>query len=258
MMRCFTLYSEGSHRWLLFGQDAEANEAAVDTNQLAVCANGSAMLLDPGGMELFPAVMGAMVHEIDVGTVRHLFLSHQDPDIGSALPLWRQVVAPGATIHVPALWTGYIAHFDTDAVLTPIPDEGGEVALSNQVKLRFLPAHYLHSSAAFCVYDPRARVLFSGDIGAALLPGGAARDIWVRNFADHVPYMTGFHRRYLGSREARDAWIQSVMHLPIDILVPQHGLAFQGQDVVRFLDWLSGLTIASGLEAYRRTPTLKS
>ena len=173
-------------------------------------------------------------------------------DIGSALPLWRQVVAPGAAIHVPELWTGYIAHFDTDAVLSPIPDEGGEVALSNQVKLRFLPAHYLHSSAAFCVYDPIARVLFSGDIGAALLPAGATRDIWVHDFAAHIQHMAGFHRRYLGSREARDAWIQSVMHLPIDILVPQHGLALRGQDVMRFLDWLSGLSIASGLDAYRR------
>ena len=251
-MRCFTLYSEGAHRWLLFGQDPETNPIAVDTNQLVVCTKESTMLLDPGGMEVFPAVMGAMVHEIDVGAVQHLFLSHQDPDVGSALPLWRQVIAAGASIHVPALWTSYIAHFDTEAVFTPIPDEGGELALSSQIKIRFLPAHYLHSSAAFCVYDPKARILFSGDIGAALLPVGAVKDIWVRDFASHIQYMIGFHRRYLGSREARDAWVQSVMHLPIDILVPQHGLAFQGQDVIRFLDWLSSLSVGSGLDAYRR------
>ena len=35
-------------------------------------------------------------------------------------------------------------------------------------RLRFVPAHYLHSSGNFNVYDPQARVLFSGDIGAAL------------------------------------------------------------------------------------------
>lgn len=256
MMRCLTLYSEGSHRWLLFGQDTDASPTVIDTNHLAVCADNAAMLLDPGGMEVFPAVLGAMVHQIDVAAVQHVFLSHQDPDVGSALPLWRQVVAPGATIHAPALWTRYIAHFDAEAVLTPIADEGGEVALSPSVKVRLLPAHYLHSSAAFCVYDPRARILFSGDIGASLLPTGAARDIWVQDFAGHIQYMSGFHRRYLGSTEARDAWIDSVMHLPIDILVPQHGLAFRGPDVMRFLDWLSSLPIASGLEAYRRTPGL--
>jgi flavorubredoxin len=255
MMRCFTLFAEGAHRWLVFGQDPNRPKAAVDTNQVAICTEESAMLLDPGGIEVFPAVMSALVHEVDMASMRHLFLSHQDPDVGSALPLWRQVSAHGAAIHVPALWTSYLSHFDAEAKFAPIADPGGEVALSRTVSVRFLPAHYLHSSAAFCVYDPKAKILFSGDLGAALVPPDSSSDIWVTDFAGHVQYMAGFHQRYLGSREARDAWIAMVMHLPIDILVPQHGLAFQGQDVVRFLDWLSNLPIATGLEAYRNRRT---
>jgi flavorubredoxin len=251
-MRAFTLFSEGSHRWMLFGQDPEALEATVDTNQVVICADQSTMLLDPGGMEIFPSFMGALVHELEMTTVRHIFLSHQDPDVGSALPLWRQVCPRGTAIYAPQLWTSYIAHFDAAARFTPIPDEGMDVAFSPQVTLRFLPAHYMHSSAAFCVYDPRARMLFSGDIGAALVPPQERSGIWVRNFADHVPYMTGFHRRYLGSREARDAWVAMVRQLNVDMLVPQHGLAFQGQDVTRFLDWLSSLSLGTGVDAYRR------
>ncbi len=41
-------------------------------------------------------------------------------------------------------------------------------------KLEIIPAHYLHASANFHVYDPEAKILFSGDVGAALLPPGHA------------------------------------------------------------------------------------
>jgi len=252
-MRCFPLFAEGDHRWLLFGQDSHRARAVVDSNQVVVCAGGSAMLLDPGGMEIFPMVVGSIVHEIDLGAVRHLFLSHQDPDVGSALPLWRKVIAPGASIYVAGLWIPYVAHFDADAGFTPIPDVGMEVVLSPQVTLHMLPAHYLHSSAAFCVYDSRARMLFSGDIGAAAIPAEVeTHGIWVEDFAKHIPYMTGFHQRYLGSRKARDAWVAMVGRIAPDAIVPQHGLALRGPDVGRFLDWLSGLAIGSGIEAYGR------
>jgi flavorubredoxin len=249
-MKCFTLYSNGSHRWLAFGQDPERQNGVVDTNQVVICSSQGVILLDPGGMEIFPAMMAALVHEIDMEQVRHIFLSHQDPDVGSALSLWRQVAPAGTSIHVPALWEHYIAHFDADAKLTPIPDEGAELALGPKVTLRFLPAHYLHSSAAFCVYDPEARVLFSGDIGAGM-PGAGEKDFWCRDFASYSASLAGFHRRYLGSAQARDAWIEMVSRLKVDALIPQHGLGLRGEDVQRFLDWFAALPIASGLEAYR-------
>jgi flavorubredoxin len=67
--------------------------------------------------------------------------------------------------------------------------------------------------------------------------------------------MGGFHRRYLGSPEARDAWVELVSRLAVDIIVPQHGLAMRGDDVRRFLDWLGGLKITTGLDAYRSRAT---
>lgn len=250
-MKCFKLYASGDHRWLAFGQDPGRPGAITDTNQVVVTNGRNALLMDPGGVEIFPAMMGALVHEVDMETVHHVFLSHQDPDVGSALALWRQVTPPDVQIHLSALWTPYVSHYDAEAKFTPIPDEGAELSLGGSVTLRFLPAHYLHSSGAFCVYDPGARVLFSGDIGAAILPAGHARDIWVSDFAGHVPYMDLFHRRVMGSREARDAWVEMVSRLPIDVMIPQHGLAFRGDDVRRFLDWFSGLTIGTGVEAFR-------
>lgn len=254
-MKCYTIFNKKNHRWLVFGQDTTRQDSIVDTNQVVICTESATIMLDPGGIEIFPAVISALVHEIDMGDVQHIFLSHQDPDIGSALSLWRRVSARNVAIHAPALWTSYIAHFDAAAKMTPIPDEGSVLNLSPSVSIEFLPAHYLHSSAAFCVYDPQARILFSGDIGAGLVPPEKIKDIWVHDFADHVQYMAGFHRRYLGSPAARDAWLDMVTRLPIDIMVPQHGLAFRGDDVHRFFDWLAKLEIGTGVAAYRGRPT---
>lgn len=249
-MKCFKLFSQGDHRWLAFTQDDHKPGSVVDTTQVVIVSGRNTMLLDPGGIEIFPSMMGALVHEVDMETVNHIFLSHQDPDVGSALALWRQVTQPGIQIHLSALWISYVSHFDADAKFAPIPDEGAELGLGG-VTLRFLPAHYMHSPGCFMVYDPVARGLFSGDIGAAILPDGPARDIWVTNFDDHLQYMAGFHRRILASREARDAWVEMVARLQVEFLVPQHGLALHGPDVQRFLDWLSTLGIGSGVDAYR-------
>ncbi|MEI6558214.1 MAG: MBL fold metallo-hydrolase [Rhodospirillaceae bacterium] len=249
-MKCYKLFAAGEHRWLAFTQDDHRPGSVVDTTQVVITAGRSTMLLDPGGLEIFPAMMGALVHEVDMETVGHIFLSHQDPDVGSALSLWRQVTPPGTLIHISALWPSYVSHFDAEARFVPIPDEGGEMSLGG-ITLRFLPSHYMHSPGAFSVYDPAARALFSGDVGAAILPGGSGREVWVTDFADHVPFMAGFHRRVLSSREARDAWVEMVARLPLDFMVPQHGLAFRGPDIQRFLDWLSKLDIGCGVDAYR-------
>lgn len=251
-MKCVTLFRHEDHRWLAFGQDPEKPDNIIDTNQYVICAGNSAMLLDPGGMEVFPPMLAALTREIAVEDIKAIFLSHQDPDVGSSLPLWRRVCRPDVKFYISWLWSSFVAHFDREAALTAIPDEGMEVALSHDIKLRFIPAHYLHSSGNFSVYDPRARMLFSGDIGAALVPDKGRNGMFVQDFNAHVQYMEGFHRRWMGSPQARDAWVAAVSKLEIDMLCPQHGLIFRGDDVKRFLDWLSRLEVGSGVAAIAR------
>ena len=252
-MKCATLFRQDDHCWQMFGQDPDKPDNVVDTNQYLIRSGDSAILLDPGGMEVFPAMLAALTREISIDKVKALFLSHQDPDIGSSLPLWRRVCNPDVKVYLSWLWSGFTAHFDRDATFTNIADEGMEIALSASVRLRFLPAHYLHSSGNFNVYDPKARILFSGDMGAALVPpnktGGS---MFVTDFASHVQYMEGFHRRWLGSPQARDAWCAQVSKLDIDMMAPQHGLVFKGDDVRRFIDWVAGLEIGSGIAAMNR------
>jgi flavorubredoxin len=252
-MKCVTLFRQDDHCWQMFGQDPDKPDNVVDTNQYLIRSGESAILLDPGGMEVFPAMLAALTREIAVSDIKALFLSHQDPDIGSSLPLWRRVCEPDIKIYLSWLWSSFTAHFDREAVFTTIPDEGMEISLSHDVRLRFVPAHYLHSSGNFNVYDPKAKVLFSGDVGAALVPKEKATgSVFVADFASHVQYMEGFHRRWLASTRARDAWCAQVSKLDIQFLAPQHGLVFKGDDVKRFIDWFAGLEIGSGVAAMNR------
>lgn len=249
-MKCTELWSQGEHRWLAFSDDPGKPDNVIDTNQLVVVSETGCMLIDPGGVEVFPAMVAAVTQEVPIDRIRHLFLSHQDPDVSSALPLWRQVCPDDLVTHVSWMWTGFVSHFDKNATFDAIPDEGCDIEISPDVCLKILPAHYLHSSGNFSVYDPKAKVLFSGDIGAALVPREAVSGIFVNNFNDHIQYMEAFHRRWMGSPTARDKWVAMVRRLDVEILAPQHGLLFRGGDVARFLDWLGDLSLGSGLESF--------
>jgi len=245
-VKCFPIFQKGDHQWFVFGQDPDRPEYIIDTNQVVIQSGNQALLCDPGGLEVFPAMMAALTEVMPIDNVRHIFLSHQDPDVSSALPVWRQVCPPNLDVYLSWLWQGFVRHFDSEAKMISVPDQGMPIRMG-KIELKLLPAHYLHSSGNFNLWDPAARILFSGDIGAAVLPAGLTDNIFVTDFASHIQYLEPFHKRWMGSPPARDAWIAMVRKLPIEMIVPQHGLLFRGDDVKRFLDWFAELELCGGL-----------
>ncbi len=246
MIRCQPLHRDGGHRWLVFGDDAECPGNIVDTNQYVVAMGDAAVLIDPGGAEIFPAMLSALGDAMAVDDVRHVVLSHQDPDIGSSLPLWREVCRPDLKVHISWLWTSFVSHFDADATFQPVPDAGATIDLAG-LPLRLVPAHFLHSPGNFHVYDERAGILFSADVAASLVPRDGRDGMFVTDFAAHIRHMEGWHRRAMGSERARDAWLERVSRLDVKMLAPQHGLILKGDDVKRFYDWFAGLEIGEGI-----------
>jgi len=200
--------------------------------------------MDPGGVELFAPMLAAVLHYAPVEQITDLFASHQDPDIISSLGLWDQAL-PDAKLHASALWEGFLRHFGCQSIeYVPIADSGGVINLEG-VELQVIPAHYMHSAANFNIYDPTAKILMSGDIGAALEEPGSP--MFVDNFDAHVEKMRFFHQRLMPSNRAKKVWIERVRELDIDILAPQHGRMFKGDDVNRFLDWFDSLQVGIGV-----------
>lgn len=246
-MQSHVLYADESVRWIVFGRDPDKPADVIDTNEYLLISGDSGVLMDPGGTEIFPDVVSALSDHLPLEKVGVIFGSHQDPDILSSLSLWLNV-CPAAKVHVPSIWTGFITHFGCSAAqLVAVPDRGSTIPLAGGHHIELLPAHYLHSSGNLHLYDPRAKVLFSGDVGAALLPREDTR-LFVEDFASHTQYMEGFHRRWMPSERARDVWIERVRQLDLEFLCPQHGAIFRRADIPRFLDWFAGLRLGAALD----------
>lgn len=72
--------------------------------------------------------------------------------------------------------------------------------------MKAIPAHFLHSVGNFQLYDPVSKILFSGDMGASLVDDAAP----VSDFAAHIQYMDGFHRRYMAANKICRLWARMV------------------------------------------------
>ncbi len=123
-----------------------------------------------------------------------------------------------------------------------------------------LPAHFLHSEGNFHFYDPVAKILFSGDLGASIVSPEAAGEP-VKDFDAHLRTMLGFHRRYMGSNKVCRLWASMVRELDIEMIVPQHGSRFVGREMVgRFIDWVESLNCGMDLltqDSYRVPPSAR-
>jgi len=243
-MKIHKLAEGPDHCWYVLGRDPEKFDTVIDTNECLIVGRDEALLCDPGGTEIFPQVVSTVSRILPIEKIKHFLCSHQDPDVFSSLPLWMGL-CPQAKIYLSWLWAGFVAHYGHDYVeqFVQVPDLGQRIMLG-RLEFQLIPAHYLHSSGNFHLYDPELKILFSGDVGAALLPPSET-DLFVRDFQAHVPHMTDFHRRWMPSNQARDHWLARVRKLEIRTMVPQHGSIFQGDDVGRFLDWFGSLELGS-------------
>ena len=236
------IYEGPTHKWVMFGRDPNRSDQIIDTNQYMIISGDEAIILDPGGVELFAPMLSSVLKYVELEQIKYLFASHQDPDIISSLGFWDKTLE-NAKLFSPWLWEGFIRHFGMQHIeYVPIPDTGMVIQLGN-ISLNFSPAHYLHSSGNFNVYDPQAKILMSGDIGAALEEGEVP--LFVKDFNSHTPNMKLFHQRWMPSNRAKNEWCNRVRSMDIDMMAPQHGRIFKGEHVDNFVNWFEALEVGS-------------
>ena len=241
MKKYHVLYEKGDHRWTVLYIDPDKPEDILDSNEYLISHGDSHLMLDPGGFAVFPAVLSTLVQIVDPMKIDRVFASHQDPDIASSLSLWQEL-NPNIKCYISWLWHSFVPHFGGNDETYIAIEDGGMVIDLNGYKLDVIPAHHCHSAGNFHIYDRQAKIYFSGDVGAALLPNDQ-RHLFVEDFEAHIPHIEYFHRRWLGSNEHKNAWCDRVMDLDIHLLCPQHGSIYQGPQVKQFLSWLRGLNV---------------
>lgn len=243
------IFDNGVHKVLVFSDLVVGD--GIQSNQFLILnkANGetNGAVIDPGGDLTYTPLTLALLKHTDIRHIRYVIGSHQDPDIIASLPRW--LLHTDATVVISRLWERFLPHlnsaFTTGRLqsgyydrLIALPDEGAVLALGDSF-IFALPAHFLHSEGNFQFYDPISKILFSGDMGASLA-GDPHQP--VENFEAHIPTMRGFHQRYMVSNKVTRFWANAVRQLDVEMIVPQHGGAFVGKEMVnQFLDWISEL-----------------
>lgn len=239
MKKLSHIFQETNHAWSISHRDPDRPDYIIDTNEYIIAIDDEVIITDPGGMEIFPGVFAAITSDYNPEEVKAIFASHQDPDIISSLSLWLEI-NPDIRCYISRLWTTFVPHFGgTKSTFIDIPDEGMEISLGSKT-LQIIPAHHLHSAGNFHLYDPTAQILFSGDVGAAMVK---TDDIYVKDFDKHIESAKKFHERWMGSNEHKLDWCERASKLEIEMLAPQHGCVYRGKDVERFINWFAELPV---------------
>jgi flavorubredoxin len=246
-----TLYDDGEHHCLMFADlvDDDADHA-VQANQFLIVSGRDGALIDPAGNMTYNALIMGMAKYFPARELKYILASHADPDIVASLNKW--LVTTDCKLVVSKLWARFVPHFcsagNTVGRIVGVPDEGLRLELGAS-EIVLLPAHFLHAEGNFHFWDRRARILFSGDMGASMVPHEAVAEP-IKTPAElqqHIVWMDGFHRRYMVSNKACQLWATMVRPLverdEVRMLVPQHGRMMVGrQTLLAFLDWISQLS----------------
>ncbi|MDT8407422.1 MAG: MBL fold metallo-hydrolase [Methylococcales bacterium] len=239
-MRNIKLFDSGDHKFILLNESEPGEEDGIRSNQYLVIDGQQGILLDPGGFGVMPSVLTELLPYIKTEQIKAIILSHQDPDIVGGLSTWLELT--DAPVYVSNIWMRFLPHYGIASMarFIGVPDAGMDCEWPEQFRLQLLPAHFLHSEGQINVYDPVSRILFTGDIGAAMLPDDVEYE-FVDDFAAHLPYIEGFHRRYMVGNKAARLWVEAVSRLDIVMIAPQHGPIYRGAAVQDFLNWFKEL-----------------
>lgn len=239
-MRNIVLYDEDGHRFVLLNESEPGEEDGIRSNQYLLQHGSDGVLLDPGGFGVMPRVLAEMMRYLGPESLKAIVLSHQDPDIVGGLTTWLELTE--APVYISHVWTRFLPHYGIYGMhrFVGVPDAGMQLEPAPDFRIDLLPAHFLHSEGQTNVYDPVSKILFTGDIGAAMLPV-ERDDPFVDDFTAHRPYIEGFHRRYMGSNRAARLWVEQVAKLDVSMLAPQHGPVYRGRAVQDFLEWFREL-----------------
>lgn len=240
------LYEDEDHKCFMFSFDDEENEDKfLSVNQFLIIQKETAILIDPGSQSVYDEVVEAVERHISIDKVKYIFFSHQDPDVSGSIAEWS--VSTPAKLIISGIWSRFISHYGLLDMsrITALPDKGAKISFGSD-SLIFIPAHFLHSPGNFSLYDSKSKILFSGDIGAAVVePWKVYKE--VGDFEEHKPYLEGFHKRYMASNKFANAWVQRVRQHDVAMIVPQHGALFTQKNVEAFLRWFETLECGSDL-----------
>ncbi|MDF1615518.1 MBL fold metallo-hydrolase [Desulfurivibrio dismutans] len=228
------LYRQGEHAvyWLGVPEDT-----SFRSNIYLIRDGDHGLLVDPGSRHLFDQVYRRVTQIMPPQSLAGMILCHQDPDVAASMGQWLAVNPAMKVLTTPRTQV-LLPHYDPPPYDYYDVEANPEYLLPSGRSLRFIPAPFLHFPGAFTTYDAGARLLFSGDIWAAI---DLNWQLVVDSFADHIPALDLFHTEYMASNLAARGFARRLQGLPIDAILPQHGSIIGPTMVPEALEYLQNL-----------------
>lgn len=196
-----------------------------------------AVLVDPGSVPHFPVVAAKLISVLPPQRISTIILQHQDPDLCGAVPVLEDIIGRDdlrIVGHSHALM--FIAYYGVKAKFYPVDENHFRVALRSGRTLTFIPVHYLHTLGTIMTYDPKCRVLFSGD-----LFGSFSRDWELYAGPDYEEEMRSFHAAYMPPGDLLRCAMERTEPLDIALIAPQHGSVIRKEKVGAAIQFLKNL-----------------
>ncbi len=203
------------------------------------------VFFDPGSVPHFPIVLSKVIKATRLERIKHVIVTHQDPDLCAALPRFEELVAgTGGSFNICTHTRAslLISHYGTRSGFYRVDANDWRLTLQSGRKLQFIFAPFLHFPGAFMTYDEKSKILFSGDIF-----GGFSFDwnLYANEYYEEA--VKAFHENYMPSNRLLRHTMDKLDSLEIDMIAPQHGSIIRKEDVRHYIDVLRNLECGGDL-----------
>jgi len=195
------------------------------------------ILIDPGSMLEFDAVMQKVSQITDIKNIKYIILHHQDPDLCAAVPeIEKRINREDLQIVTHSRMTVLIKHYDVTSSYYEIDKQDLKLKLKSGLELQFLTTPYCHSPGAFVTYEPKTKVLFSSDIF-----GGIEESWSFYAKEDYFELAKAFHSAYMPSKDIFNYALRKIEQLDINLIAPQHGSIIERRYVYNLIEDMKNL-----------------
>ena len=215
-------------------------DSVFRTNAYIITSGDEAVLIDAGSAVYFDSMSKQIEKIVDVTKINYFIQHHQDPDLCASLPLWEKKIGP-RKIYAHTKANILIWHYGVASELVNVDDVGWELKLSDRI-LKFIFMPYMHSPGEIMTYDPKTKILFSGDIF-----GGLSMDWNLYANEYYMDAMETFMENYMPSSEIVNENLKRIDGLDIDMICPQHGSIIPKNGVDKAVKTLKELECGSYL-----------
>ncbi len=213
---------------------AQAATDSLQCNPYLLVEGEEAVLFDPGSVLDVNEVAANVASIIPLEKVKYIVLSHQDPDLASAVP---HLEALGMRFTIVTHWRTWtlVRFYGIKSPAYLVDEHGYLLTLASGRALRFIPTAYLHFPGAIATYDRQAKFLLSSDLFGAFTPEWS-----LHAGKDYMEGMKTFHEHYMPSHEILGPVMEIFSCLELVAILPQHGSIID-RDIKTYIDELRTL-----------------